>query len=265
MTREHGGFPPLDERPRRSPPPPAMGPMTAPIMRIERAAQRLYGRPRRRRWPCRLAAGAPPDGGRGPGAGAPPARSARVWRRSRRARRSSPWPTSAGVPEPPLPPILRKIATCESRNTHYDRHGRVLRGTRIRTMSASTRSMRPCGAPVAAQQGYDLYDEQGTSRWPAISWRTTEPYRGGSRRPVGCGNKGQGPWGGAQRQISAMSSRLASESPSMERWVRLRLAWPASCWTSRKEPPASATLRAARVMQVRRPECEEPPMRPSDA
>ena len=28
---------------------------------------------------------------------------------------------------------------------------------------------------------------------------------------------------------------------------------------------ASATLRAARVMQGRRPECEEPPMRPSDA
>ena len=41
-----------------------------------------------------------------------------------------------------------------------------------------------------------------------------------------------------------------------------RLACPASCCTSRKDPPASETLRAARVMKVRRPECEEQPAKP---
>ena len=39
-------------------------------------------------------------------------------------------------------------------------------------------------------------------------------------------------------------------------------AWPASSRTSRNEPPALWTKRAARVMKVRRPECEEQPCRP---
>ena len=39
--------------------------------------------------------------------------------------------------------------------------------------------------------------------------------------------------------------------------------WPASCRTSRKLPPALNTSRAALVIKVRRPECDEQPSRPS--
>ena len=60
-----------------------------------------------------------------------------------------------------------------------------------------------------------------------------------------------------------MRVRVASVSPSMERWGIARLAWPARCWTSRL-PPASEALQAARGMKVRRPEGEEQPVRPRD-
>ena len=45
-------------------------------------------------------------------------------------------------------------------------------------------------------------------------------------------------------------------------WVVPSWAWPASCWTSLREPPASTILRAARVMKVRRPLWLEQPARP---
>src|SRR5215470_14431767 len=38
-----------------------------------------------------------------------------------------------------------------------------------------------------------------------------------------------------------------------------RLVWPASSCTSRRLPPTWETVRAARVMKVRRPECDEQP------
>src|SRR3989442_12334699 len=38
-----------------------------------------------------------------------------------------------------------------------------------------------------------------------------------------------------------------------------RLVWPASSCTSCRLPPTWETLRAARVMKVRRPECDEQP------
>src|SRR5260370_8306947 len=38
--------------------------------------------------------------------------------------------------------------------------------------------------------------------------------------------------------------------------------WPANSWTSRNEPPALCTNRAARVTNVLRPECDEQPFRP---
>src|SRR5438874_9657963 len=43
-----------------------------------------------------------------------------------------------------------------------------------------------------------------------------------------------------------------------------RLVWPASSCTSRRLPPTCETLRAARVMKVRRPECDEQPSILSD-
>ena len=63
-------------------------------------------------------------------------------------------------------------------------------------------------------------------------------------------------------QIIATSLRWASLSPSMYRCVVWIDRWPASSCTSRSEPPALWTMRAARVTNVRRPECDEQPFRP---
>src|ERR1700738_91032 len=71
-----------------------------------------------------------------------------------------------------------------------------------------------------------------------------------------CGRRYHGP------QIIATSLRWASVSPSMYRWVVWIDRWPASSCTSRREPPALCTMRAARVTNVRRPECDEQPFRP---
>src|SRR6266403_320864 len=60
-----------------------------------------------------------------------------------------------------------------------------------------------------------------------------------------------------------MSLRWASVSPSMYRWVVWIDRWPASSCTSRNEPPALWTNLAARVMNVRRPEWDEQPSRPT--
>src|SRR6476620_5622793 len=63
-------------------------------------------------------------------------------------------------------------------------------------------------------------------------------------------------------QIIETSLRCASLSPSMYRCVVWIDRWPASSCTSRSEPPALCTIRAARVTNVRRPECDEQPLRP---
>src|SRR6201987_5542036 len=63
-------------------------------------------------------------------------------------------------------------------------------------------------------------------------------------------------------QISDTSLRWASVSPSMYRWVVWIDRWPANSCTSRNDPPASWTRRAARVMKVRRPEWDEHPSNP---
>src|SRR6266403_1989926 len=64
-------------------------------------------------------------------------------------------------------------------------------------------------------------------------------------------------------QIRDTSLRWASLSPSMYRWVVWIDRWPASSCTSRNEPPALWTNLAARVMNVRRPEWDEQPSRPT--
>src|SRR6202011_6418081 len=63
-------------------------------------------------------------------------------------------------------------------------------------------------------------------------------------------------------QIIATSLRCASLSPSMYRCVVWIDRCPANNCTSRSEPPALWTIRAARVTNVRRPECDEQPFRP---
>jgi hypothetical protein len=83
------------------------------------------------------------------------------------------------VSAPPLPPILQKIATCESRNTHYDRSGRVLRGRRNPRDVGKYQINTAVWGPVAATQGYDLYNEQGNEQmaryllahYGSVPWR----------------------------------------------------------------------------------------------
>src|SRR4029077_9522139 len=72
-------------------------------------------------------------------------------------------------------------------------------------------------------------------------------------------NRGRG---GHGPQIIATSLRCRSLSPSMYRWVVWIDRCPANSCTSRSEPPALCTIRAARVTNVRRPECDEQPFRP---
>jgi hypothetical protein len=162
MTRAHGGFQPLDERPRQPFHP--RGPQDRAITRIEQAARRLYGR-RRRRPALLLVLLVPLVTGVGalalgnirpePPGGVAEQENAPV------------LPAAARVPvvaEPPLPPILQKIATCESRNTHYDRHGHVLRGRRNPQDVGKYQINTAVWGPAAAQQGYDLYDEKGNEQ-----------------------------------------------------------------------------------------------------
>ena len=186
MTQEHGGFQPLDEQPRQ-PLLPLGRPQDRAILRIEQAARRLYGRPRRRRKTLLLALLVPLLMGVGALAlanirSAPPSvvaapESAPV------LAVAEPVPVVADsgpvVAEPPLPPILQKIAACESRNTHYDRDGRVLRGKQNPQDVGKYQINTAVWGTVAAQQGYDLYDERGNEQmaryllthYGSVPWR----------------------------------------------------------------------------------------------
>jgi hypothetical protein len=68
------------------------------------------------------------------------------------------------VKERRIPPILRKIAACESNNSHYDRRGNVLRGKVNRHDVGKYQINTTLWGTVAARQGYDLYDEQGNEQ-----------------------------------------------------------------------------------------------------
>jgi hypothetical protein len=186
MTQEHGGFQPLDEQPRQ-PLLPWGRPQDRAITRLEQAARRLYGRPRRRRLAPLLALLVPFLTGVGtlalgnirPG---PPSIVAEQERAPAPAV-AEPVPvvpeSVPAVAAPPLPPILQKIAACESRNTHYDRHGRVLRGRKNPQDVGKYQINTAVWGTVAAQQGYDLYDEQGNEQmaryllahYGSVPWR----------------------------------------------------------------------------------------------
>jgi hypothetical protein len=73
-------------------------------------------------------------------------------------------PKLVGVHEWQVPPILRKIARCESQNTHYDRQGHVLRGRANPHDVGKYQINTAVWGSVAARLGYDLYDEQGNEQ-----------------------------------------------------------------------------------------------------
>ena len=77
--------------------------------------------------------------------------------------------------------------------------------------------------------------------------------------PYGCLSRSSGSRHNDRLRISATRVRLAAVSPSMERGVMARLGGPARSCTSRRLPPPCETVRAARVMHVRRPACDAQP------
>src|SRR5436190_24364563 len=89
------------------------------------------------------------------------------------------------------------------------------------------------------------------------SWRGSEGGAGGRCRDAGVALVPIVP------QISDTSLRCTSLSPSMYRCVVWIDRWPANSCTSRNEPPALCTSRAALVTKVRRPEWDEQPFRPT--
>jgi hypothetical protein len=134
------------------------------VVRIEQAASHLYGRPRRRRKPGLLAL-LPVLLLTGVGAFAfGSARSAPHGPVVVREVEIVKAVEKRVVPEQSVPPILRKIALCESQNTHYDRQGNVLRGTVNPYDVGKYQINTAVWGTVATQLGYDLYDEQGNEQ-----------------------------------------------------------------------------------------------------
>jgi hypothetical protein len=140
------------------------GPHDRAVVRIEQAARRLSGRPRRRRKAVLLALLLPLLTGVGAFAlgitrPAPPVsvvvKEVEIVKEVEKP---------AVLPEQRVPPILRKIARCESQNTHYNRQGNVLRG-RVNPHDVGKYQINTAvWGTVATQLGYDLYDEQGNEQ-----------------------------------------------------------------------------------------------------
>jgi hypothetical protein len=95
-------------------------------------------------------------------------------------------PKLVEVHESQVPPILRKIARCESQNTHYDRQGHVLQGRANPHDVGKYQINTAVWGPVAARLGYDLYDEQGNEQmalyllhhYGSLPWQQSAPCWG---------------------------------------------------------------------------------------
>jgi hypothetical protein len=168
MTRDYGCIHPLfgvSRRRLRVEGPPPLGRHDRAVVRLEQAARRLSGRPRRRRKALLLALLLIPlltgVGAFALGSTRPDPPVSVVVKEVEIVKEVE---KPAVGPEPRVPPILRKIARCESQNTHYDRQGNVLRG-RVNPHDVGKYQINTAmWGPVAAQLGYDLYDEQGNEQ-----------------------------------------------------------------------------------------------------
>lgn len=75
---------------------------------------------------------------------------------------------------PPIPPVLERIAWCESKSQHYDQNGKVLRGVNHNDMGKYQINTKVWGAK-AEQMGYDLSTEEGNE---AMAVALYHKYRG---------------------------------------------------------------------------------------
>jgi hypothetical protein len=140
------------------------GPHERAVARVQRAARRMYGGPRRRRTAVLLLLLLPLLTGFGALAlarilskpsGSEVVKTVEIVKEMEKP---------VVLPEQRDPPILRKIATCESQNTHYDRQGNVLRGKLNKYDIGKYQINTALWGHVATQQGYDLYNEQGNEQ-----------------------------------------------------------------------------------------------------
>jgi len=76
-----------------------------------------------------------------------------------------------GVMAPTMPLALQRVAYCESRNRHYDQHGRVLRGRGNRHDIGTYQINRILHAQRAKQLGYNLWRPQGNAGYALWLYR----------------------------------------------------------------------------------------------
>lgn len=91
---------------------------------------------------------------------------------------SDPVPRLLEAPKaPPVPPILERIAWCESKGRQYDRHGNVLRGVNKNDFGKYQINAAVWGEK-AERLGYDIMIEEGNEAMAMAIWReyNVEPW-----------------------------------------------------------------------------------------
>ena len=121
-----------------------------------------------------------------------------------------------GVMAPTMPLALQRVAYCESRNRHYDQHGKVLRGRGNRHAIGTYQIHRLVHAQRATQLGYNLWRPQGNAGYALWLYRA----------------QGLAPWDATSPVPKATrASRLHADNvPARARGTRER-RWPT--WTCR--------------------------------
>ena len=68
------------------------------------------------------------------------------------------------VQEDTLPPVMHRIAQCESRGQHWTKQGRVVRGKQNRHDTGLFQINTIVWGKKAQDQGYDIYTQEGNTR-----------------------------------------------------------------------------------------------------
>ena len=89
------------------------------------------------------------------------------------------------VQEDTLPPVMHRIAQCESRGQHWTKQGRVVRGKQNRHDTGLFQINTIVWGKKAQDLGYDIYTRRATRAWHAISLKTTGLCRGRVQRCAG--------------------------------------------------------------------------------
>lgn len=63
-----------------------------------------------------------------------------------------------------LPPILKKIAQCESGGQHFDKNGKVIKGKQVKSDIGKLQINEKIWGKQAKQLGYDIHSEEGNEQ-----------------------------------------------------------------------------------------------------